>query len=954
MSKGPKAEPIISGLFRYGLSVVSVAVSFGITVLLEGYTFRTPLFFPAIILSTWIGGTGPGLLAVLLSALSINFYFLEPRYSFSFGLHDLPHLAVFLTSAVLVSSWSAARKRTENALRRARNELEEKVAERTADLSRSNEQLRTEIADRKRAEEALREQASLLDLTHDTIFVRDMNNVITYWNRGAEEMYGYKREEVLGRVTHELLRTIFPAPLEEISSELHQTGRWSGELIHTKRDGTTAIVASRWSVQRDDQGRPIALLETNNDITERKHAEEAVVRQANLLEQTHDAIVVWEFPGRINYWNRGAEELYGFSKAEAIGRLSHELLHTVHSIPVPLFEAALDRDGEWTGELTHTTRDGRQIIVESRHVLVRQAEGRRLVLETNRDITERKQAETLLAGEKTLLEMVARGDSLPLILDALCRLVEELASGALSSILLLNSKGDRLEHGAAPSLPKAYTDAVDGLAIGAAAGSCGTAAYRARPVIVSDIATDPLWAKYRDAALPHGLRACWSTPIFSSGGKVMGTFAIYYHEPRVPTPAQHDLIEQVTHLASIALERKRAEAALRASEQVARGQVEALAQSLDILATAPGPENLIAQMLSTIGRFLSAQSVVLWLLNESDQTLVMRAAAEGENFAPVDSEHPFIKDPQAWKQSQWIQEIFFTGVPVVVEDVGNDPRISTALLDYFKAKGSTKFLTIPTLVGGDVKGFIGIRHADRPSYRPEEIELAQALAHQAMFAVQFNQFAEQGQKAAVFEERNRMARDVHDTLAQGFTGVIVQLEAAEDALSLGERKDADKHMRRAANLARESLSEARRSVHALRPHALERANLWDALKGIIKTTTAGTALHTTFKLRGKLPTLPSIWQENLLHIGQEALTNTLKYARANNFETRLSCNPHGLRLELRDDGAGFAVQDRHGGMGLTGMRERVEQMSGELEIVSARGKGTDIVVAVPLDQELMS
>src|SRR5213594_408613 len=179
------------------------------------------------------------------------------------------------------------------------------------------------------------------------------------------------------------------------------------------------------------------------------------------------------------------------------------------------------------------------------------------------DVTERKRAGMLLGGEKRLLEMIARGDSRAFILDALCHLVEELASGSLSSILLLDAKTNRLRHGAAPSLPKTYTQAIDGASIGPCAGSCGTAAYRAEPVIVSDIASDPLWANFRDLALGHGLQACWSTPILSSAGRVLGTFAIYYREPRSPTLHDHNLIDQITHLASIAVEREQAEEALR-------------------------------------------------------------------------------------------------------------------------------------------------------------------------------------------------------------------------------------------------------------------------------------------------------------------------------------------------------------------------------------------------------
>jgi PAS domain S-box-containing protein len=182
---------------------------------------------------------------------------------------------------------------------------------------------------------------------------------------------------------------------------------------------------------------------------------------------------------------------------------------------------------------------------------------------TGTDIEDRKRVEMLLRGEKRLLEMIARGDSLSLVLDALCRFVEEPASGSLSSILLLDPNANRLRHGAAPSLPIAYAEAIDGIVIGPSVGSCGTAAYSKEAVIVSDIATDPLWANFRDLALSHGLRACWSTPILSSVGRVLGTFAIYYREPRSPTPQEHNVIEQITHVASIAIERKQAEGVLR-------------------------------------------------------------------------------------------------------------------------------------------------------------------------------------------------------------------------------------------------------------------------------------------------------------------------------------------------------------------------------------------------------
>jgi len=570
-----------------------------------------------------------------------------------------------------------------------------------------------------------------------------------------------------------------------------------------------------------------------------------------------------------------------------------------------------------------------------------------------RDISERKKAEALLAAEKRILEMIATGVALKEILNALCLFIEEQRSGTLASVLLLNPDGAHLDSIAGPSLPKEWTQQMESLPIGPCAGSCGTAAYRRSQVIVSDIATNPLWdvPEHRAAALKHGLRASWSNPVLSSKGKVLGTFCMYYRERRTPTSQDLELIELATHLVRVAIERDRTKEALRASEQVVRGQVEALTYSLDVLATAPAPDKFLGQMLSTIARLLAAQSVILWLLDESNDSLALRAWAEGTNLAKVDPEHPFIRNPASWKNDPGLQELFFSGAPVACEDIDHDPNISSALRDYLKSGGTRKFLRIPTLVGGRVRGFIGIRHGNRPPYRPEEIELAQALAHQAMLAIQLNEFAEQSRQAAILAERNRLARDIHDTLAQGFTGVIVQLEALEDAIACCRRKEANEHLQRASELARQSLNEARRSVHALRPQALEGGNFWDALKGLIKNTTAGTALHTTFSVRGKMRHLPLAWQENLLHIGQEALTNALKYAHPRNFETKLIFNTKELHLELRDDGDGFKVKERHDGFGLAGMRERVEQMGGKLNISSARGKGTEIVVILPYNLE---
>jgi C4-dicarboxylate-specific signal transduction histidine kinase len=172
------------------------------------------------------------------------------------------------------------------------------------------------------------------------------------------------------------------------------------------------------------------------------------------------------------------------------------------------------------------------------------------------DITESKRAEALRDGESRILEMMARDAPLEEILDNLVRVVEAQFAGLLCSVLLLDQDGQHTRHGAAPSLPEPYTKAIDGLCIGPKAGSCGTAMYRREPVVVTNILQDPLWEAYRDVAGPYGLRSCWSTPILAHSGKALGSFAMYYREPRSPSPAESRALEMATHLAGIAIERK--------------------------------------------------------------------------------------------------------------------------------------------------------------------------------------------------------------------------------------------------------------------------------------------------------------------------------------------------------------------------------------------------------------
>jgi PAS domain S-box-containing protein len=250
----PQLPRRLSAIQRYGLAVLSVSVALGAGLLLGHYNFHAvadPLFLFAIAISAWYAGLGPAILALVLSSLANTYVFIEPIYSFYITREDVPHFIIFMLFASLLTWFSTVRRRVETELYQARDDLEIQVAERT-------------------------QQASLLNLTHDTIFVRDMSDVITYWNRGAQELYGWTAEEAVGKRSPNLFHTVFPAPIEDIRAELLRSGRWDGELEKTRADGTQVAVASRWSLRRDEKGRPVAILETNNDITGRRRREQEI------------------------------------------------------------------------------------------------------------------------------------------------------------------------------------------------------------------------------------------------------------------------------------------------------------------------------------------------------------------------------------------------------------------------------------------------------------------------------------------------------------------------------------------------------------------------------------------------------------------------------------------------------------------------------------------------------
>ena len=260
---------------------------------------------------------------------------------------------------------------------------------------------RTEAA-LKRQSETLKEQAQLISLAHDSILIRDLSGRIVFWNQAAAETYGWTEEEAVGKLSHELLQTRFPRPLEEIEAELFRAGRWKGELVQSKRSGARIVAGSRWAVQRNAEGKPLSILELNSDITERIQAQEAQARLAAIVESSNDAIIGRTLNGIIFSWNLGAERLYGYSAIEAIGQSASMLLFPDRPDEDPQIMERIKR-GERVEhyETVRLRKDGQPLHVALTVSPIKDAHGTIIGASTiAHDITDRKHLEAALAAAR--------------------------------------------------------------------------------------------------------------------------------------------------------------------------------------------------------------------------------------------------------------------------------------------------------------------------------------------------------------------------------------------------------------------------------------------------------------------------------------------------------------------------------------------------------------------------
>jgi signal transduction histidine kinase len=391
---------------------------------------------------------------------------------------------------------------------------------------------------------------------------------------------------------------------------------------------------------------------------------------------------------------------------------------------------------------------------------------------------------------------------------------------------------------------------------------------------------------------------------------------------------------------------------------------EALRGCLDALASVPELDDFLGQVMAAITRQLDAVSSTLRVRNFEQNTLPLEFVFQDDRVMTPDE----AKYPECWQsvsleqfdpdllchsaftrtKDQQRVATFLDQPPAIIRVLDQHSPMPEDQRSYLRELGVKTVLIIPLASRGQANGRLTFRFTEERDFDPEELEIARALATQASLAIHLTRLAKTARQSAVLEERNQLAGEIHDSLAQFFTGISMQLGAAKEVIKTG---DGLSYVERATELAQFGLAEARRSAFSLQPTVIEESGLIDALQTLVERSNVSGRLRCNFHSTG-VPEegLPTRIQHELLRIAQEAISNAVRHAKPAVVTVTLHWDPPNLILQVTDNGSGIssARLEKSDGVGLGSMRDRVAQIDAKLEIQTAAGRGTSIIVTVPI------
>lgn len=529
------------------------------------------------------------------------------------------------------------------------------------------------------------------------------------------------------------------------------------------------------------------------------------------------------------------------------------------------------------------------------------------------EVQELRRMEDLLRGRNDVLQMLAQGAPTDVVLESLVLGAEHVAPGLRCAVLLLDRAQGTLHHGAAPSLPEFYNDAIDGLAIGPRVGSCGSAAFLGERIIVEDVMVHPNWEGYRDLARRAGIRASWSEPVRSSTGDVLGTFAMYYGTVRVPEKLELEVIQRSAQIAGVAIEHDQARAELRASEERFRQVTETIR---DVFWLTDWEKQKVL--------YVSPAYQEIW--GRSPQSLIDDPRSWTYDIVPEDREQAmaaFAKAGEGNFETEYrirrkdgsVRWIFDRAFPIKDES-GQVYRVAGVSEDVTERKLTEEAL----------------RAANR---RLDEVtrHKLQSLTTELLLAEE--------------RERRRLAVDLHDGLNQ--TLVLARLKVA------GLRNSADATTEEKLQEVEELIDSANRSARSLTfqlsPPVLHDLGFQPAVQWLVEDVQESYGIVIRLEEAAEELPLESRVKMLLFRAVRELLINVAKHAKANEAVVRIAHAAGSIRITVQDDGVAFdPANSSRRGLGLGSIEERLENLGGHMSIDTQKDRGTQITLVAPLDK----